>query len=567
MFGFVKTEKEPLTDARSAQRWLASLDPHDLLGAHAQVVQEVGRLGSAGRRRKPSELEALFAVDAGTAALRAALDAQYIEHASRSPKVEQQLWHAMHDLGHAFQQAYRAFERELLAREPNARWTALLPDLLAREVMQLAADARVRMHRYEQWIPAKWLELHERYGLALGHGVHRQKLALADAAATVTIEQKYIAALVLHLANAGNLDRPQLQWLGEQLGRWCTRLRLSRGSRGPTALYVDLAHGGGLRRRGSAPLHGPVLFLDTEPLHSLLLQYVMAVEQKIRSEPLSPRTTQRLERIGLLTKVAAQIDTEYRPVTRRGERTAAAGKVDALVGFHNIFGFLREEQRAPTPELDSVTTFSGTLDIAMFGHMRDEQERRQALADRRLGTFAPPGGAWDIRDVSLTGVRLVAPMAAVATLTLGMLVALKARREAVWTLGIVRRMRRVSADSAEIGLQRIADSITIIELAAQQVTHDDDAPTGAGAASRRWRTLRGLFLAMHPRSRDGAVQSIILPAGEYDEHQHFRLRTRTSEYSIHFGSVMERQSDWVWAAVQSLPLARRIDVAASTGAT
>ncbi len=565
MFGF-NAEKQPLADVRSAQRWLASLDPSDLLGTQAQVVAQVAPLAEPNRRRKPAELEALFAVDAGTVALRSALAGQYIDHAHRSPKVEQQLWRALSELGNAFQHAYRAYERDIVGRAASARWSALLPELLAREVMQLAADARTRMQRYEQWIPAKWLELHERFGLALGHGMHRRKLELAGEDAPITIEQKYIGVLALQLANAGNLDRPQLHWLAQQLERWCTRLRLSRSSPGPSALYVDFSHGGGLRRRTATPLEGAVLFLDTEPLHSLVLQYVIAIEQKIRSEPLSPKTTLRLERIALLTKVATQVDTEYRPVARRGERTAAAGRIDALVGFDNISGYLREEQHAPATEVDSVTTFSGTLDLAIFGRMRDEQERRRALVQRRLAAFAAPGGPWEMKDVSLTGLRLVAPMAAVGTLTLGTLVALRAQREPVWILGIVRRMRRVSADTAEVGLQRIADSIAAVDLATQQVAAEGAAAEGE-TLSRRWRPLRGLFLAMHSRSRDGAVQSLILPATEYGEHKRFRLRTATSEYTIHFGRLMERQPEWVWAAVQSLPLARRIAATAPAGAT
>ena len=51
-------------------------------------------------------------------ALRDALTAQYIEHASRSSKIENQLWSALFDLTQAFLLAYQAFAREIV--EPRA---------------------------------------------------------------------------------------------------------------------------------------------------------------------------------------------------------------------------------------------------------------------------------------------------------------------------------------------------------------------------------------------------------------------------------------------------------------
>src|SRR5581483_7276089 len=168
----------------------------------------------------------------------------------------------------------------------------------------------------------------------------------------ITIEHIYIVVLALQLANAGNLSRSQIDWLATQFDDWCSSLRLSVSSPGASAFYVDVTQRVGLRRRTAAPLEGQVLFLDTDPLHAILQHYIMAIEQKVRQQPLSPKTARRVERLILLTKVAAQIDSQFRPVERRGERTVAVGKVDALVGLNNICGYMREEA-APAHEMDS----------------------------------------------------------------------------------------------------------------------------------------------------------------------------------------------------------------------
>ena len=105
----------------------------------------------------------------------------------------------------------------------------------------------------------------------------------------------------------------------------------------------------GCSRRTPAPLEGRVLFLDTRPLHAMLMQNVVMLEQKIKAQPLSDATPQRSEQLDLLTKLASQVDPEFKPFARRGERTAAAGAVDAIVGFAKISGYLRDEERDADP--------------------------------------------------------------------------------------------------------------------------------------------------------------------------------------------------------------------------
>ena len=97
------------------------------------------------------------------------------------------------------------------------------------------------------------------------------------------------------------------------------------------------------------------------------------------------------------------------------------------------------------------------MELAVFGRMRNEVDRRIELARRRLAKFAPPGGPWEVKDVSQTGFRLIAPMSVANAVTLGTLAAIRPHGQTPWTLGIVRRMKRLTADRAEIGLQVIAN--------------------------------------------------------------------------------------------------------------
>jgi len=166
MFGFGKTIKDPLADDKTAERWLASFPVNDPLAMHAEVLAQLGMVADRAARRTPQRLESVYYIDAHTDELRKTLTAQYIEHANRSSKIEHQLWSALFDLTQAFLLAYQAFSREVSDHAQSSKWQALLPELVCRQVVHLGLDAKVRLYRYEQWIPAKWAELHTLFALA-----------------------------------------------------------------------------------------------------------------------------------------------------------------------------------------------------------------------------------------------------------------------------------------------------------------------------------------------------------------------------------------------------------------
>ena len=314
----------------------------------------------------------------------------------------------------------------------------MLPELIARQMTHLGHDARIRHFRYEQWIPAKWAELHTLFTLACSKQIERQPLPVHPDGGTTTIEHEYLIVLVLQLLNSGNLSARQLEWV------WLAARRVvpaaapvARAAVGQCVLCrsrqpdgAAAAPAGAARRPRAVPRHPRAA--------SLLLQNVVVIEQKIKGQPLSTKTARRSEQLNLLTKLASQVDPEFRPFARRGERSSAEGSVDAIVGLARISGYLREEERAPIPAFDIAKSFGGTMELAVFGRARDEKNRRREQATLRLAQFAAPGGPWEVKDVSQTGFRLLAPMSAAGAVTLGTLTAIRPQRAG----DVVARHRR-----------------------------------------------------------------------------------------------------------------------------
>ena len=195
--------------------------------------------------------------------------------------------------------------------------------------------------------------------------------------------------------------------------------------------------------------------------------------------------------------------------------------------------------------------FSDSIEIASFGRMRNEHARPQEEARRRLASYAGPGGAWEVRDVSRTGYRLVAPMVEINAVTLGTLVAMRSQGQALWTLGIVRRMKRLTTERAEIGLQIIANNLAGVELA-EQKRGDSGYLVHGETETVNERRFLGLFLSLRKRESETAIRTLIVPAGEYQAGKRLRMSVARSSHPIAFGRLLEQQPDWIWATVESL---------------
>ena len=158
--------------------------------------------------------------------------------------------------------------------------------------------------------------------------------------------------------------------------------------------------------------------------------------------------------------------------------------------------------------------------------------------------------AWDIRDVSHTGYRLVAPMSVINSVTLGTLVAIRAHGQSLWTLGIVRRMKRLTSERAEIGLQVIANNLVGVELF-EQKRGDADYSVDGVVPTVSGRRFPGLFLSLRRRDSEATIQTLIVPAGEYQPGKRMQMRVARVSQQIAFGRLLEQQPEWIWATIES----------------
>ncbi|HEX3171205.1 MAG TPA: hypothetical protein VHQ88_11495, partial [Burkholderiales bacterium] len=166
MFGFLTAQKDsgdPLQSAKAAAAWLRQLPALDVIGRQQHVIQALDAVRGTQRPIDLNRITAIEFVDAALGADRRQLIKQYIENIETSPKLAERIWQALWEMSQAFTLAYQQALESALPQAGNARWRAALPLLFVRFVHFHGTDAKLRVFKYERWIPAKWIELHQAY--------------------------------------------------------------------------------------------------------------------------------------------------------------------------------------------------------------------------------------------------------------------------------------------------------------------------------------------------------------------------------------------------------------------
>src|SRR5437868_3732087 len=147
-------------------------------------------------------------------------------------------------------------------------------------------------------------------------------------------------------------------------------------------------------------------------------------------------------------------------------------------------------------------------------------------------------------------MRLMTPMKAAIDLPIGTLVAIRPQSRAQRTLGIVRRMRRHTSERTEIGLEIIASTLAGVDLVEQRRNAEADYLVDGDEGMINGRSFIALFLTLKKSDNGQAVQSLIVPASEYQASKRLTLVTSKSIYRVVLGGPIEQQGEWVWTAVE-----------------
>jgi hypothetical protein len=565
MFGFLTTGTkeiaDPLVSAKSVAGWLRHLPALDVIGRQQQVMQAFDAMRQS---RKPIDLarvQAIELLDAALGADRRQLIKQYVENYDSGPKLAERIWQAIYDMSQGFIYAYQSALEEALRQGANARWKPLVPLLFARLVHYYGTDAKLRVFRFERWIPAKWMDLHRTYLRASELAVDRVTVVLPSAgpnATQWTVEQEYVYVLLIHQLNTGNMTPPQLDWAMSQLRAWSRRLQLDAVPRSPEGFFVDVAGKSGLGRRTGNDSGSMLRYLDTTPLAESLERAIAALRQA-ESTDQGPAGPINQLRIAILEKVSPSVSPNLNAELRRDPRIACAVAARVRIGLSRVCHELMQrlppdavDRRPPARNRSRCSPWPTAR--ARKRHVPDEHDSLAAS----LSSFSDP--MWQVKDRSIAGLRIAASGGIGQALALGALVAVRQSDLTDWVLGVVRRLNKVSSEEVEAGMSIIADRLVPVTLHAVRQAKDDMGFVVDGIdVSTMGARFHGLYLP--PPSRPDkplAVKTLIVPTQEYSEGRSVMLTTGRSVYTVALRHLVEQRADWSWCAIQIVEKKSRV---------
>ena len=500
MFGFLnpaaKDTSDPLVNARTTAVWLKQLPALDVIGRQQHVMRAFEAMRGARRAVDLPRVEAVGFLDSALGADRRQLIKQYVENHESAARLADRILQAIFDLTQGFTYAYQTALEEAIAQKGNARWRAALPLLFARLLHYYGTEAKLRVFRFERWIPgqvdgpAPDVPACVR---ARRRSVSRPCWATSSPNATAwTPEQEYLNVLLIHQLNTGNLSPSQIDWACSQLRAWSRKLVLDAMPRSPEGFFVDLAGRTGLTRRTGQDAGSMLRYVDTTPLADSLERAIVALRGSEATDQ-GPGAAMNQQRVMILEKVRPAVAPNIDHDLRRDPRVACEVAAKVRIGLARI---TRELAFKDVPETGGDAGAAGEQ-IEVFA-VADAPRNRRRVPDEHdslaasLSSLSDP--MWQVKDRSVAGLRIAASGGIGASLALGGLVAIRQPEMPGWVLGVVRRLNKLSTEDVEAGVSIIADQV--VPVVAQRQARAEGRPRLRRQRHRRLHDRRAVRRAL-----------------------------------------------------------------------
>ena len=235
---------DPLQNRKVASAWFGKLPALDVLARQQQVLHAFSVMRRSWTEISRDRISAIAYIDAAFESEHRRLIQWYLENLSTSPRLAARFRQAAIEVNQSFIDAYQTALDPACGRAGQLRWKPLIPLLFTRLIRCHGIDAKLRLFNREQWIPARWTELHQLFLRATELRVESVPVTLDKSdpfAASRSAEQEYVYVLLIAQLDTGNLSPAELQWASVQLRAWTDDIKLDAAPPPSGGFYVDLA--------------------------------------------------------------------------------------------------------------------------------------------------------------------------------------------------------------------------------------------------------------------------------------------------------------------------------------
>ena len=535
------------------EEFCRSLPRQDPIAAQKLLCEALSRLVL---NRKPDErqLSALLSFDRHAHQISKRLLVQYGEGDGQLGSLDRRVFLSAQRLSRSFAQAYELFLGHV-ENSADKSWRENAGTVLVRLFRHRQVELMLRLFRYKKRNSEQWRQLHRAYQFAQVQGLVNdcmpRSLPGDKSAPDQTLEQQFIQILLVGAMNTGQFSPRELLWASNWIARWRSLLTLQSADANGEArgewngFVVDLRGAEGLKRFYAGET-GDFLHLDTAPLMGAIDKEVAALNDA-PTAPNSPVSTERDGRGVLLSKLRMLFAPDLVSIKRRGDRKPVAFSVQAISGLPHIVQVLREEaQRKTKPMAASAAQVEEITIIApASGHTRMMSTSGAAgLAPLSIATaFGAKPQTWQVKDRSDSGCRMRGQTTDLNGLIPGSLIAIREGENAQWTVGVVRRLRRLMVDHVEISVEHIGRKPRFVKVATD---YHPDPYINDGPNKNTQRCLGALYLPASEKHPTMPIKTLLVPASAFNAGRAITLLSSTAIYTLRLNKPLEQQSGFVW---------------------
>lgn len=530
---------DPLSSVQAVTRWTDNLPVGDALKAQGEILLELKRFNDEEAPLSKERLLILMLLDEKSQYTQSILSRQYLRNPRMSRTVESQLWHTIYHLNWEVLRAYHNFIIEYARNPAKSRLKAMMPIVTLRALRGFRHVIKWRTIRYLHPGAKTWSRLHQLYQVAETQGFHQTRLlAYPDDAHESTCEGEYLHTLMLDQANSGSLYPRQIDLIDIWIAGWRDKLRLEKKlDMARHVLAIDLTKDRGAKR-----------VRNNSPELSMRYWSTMELLDQIRSIQAQLHTGTAPARLGLTENVRVSeslelldhLSRQWAPLTAREQRRTPRKTVKKIVeivhGLSSIIAHIKESRKNDDASLNGGNlSYDEHNDVNIYGFVTNRTLDRTTYASAP-GLRASGIERWVMEDESEYGFGTTIETKDKDWLRVGALVGLRLDKTADWSLGIVRRLSRLSEAESSVGIEILLGKPLDVFLYSQQTS----VYTVDGLDTQNGRATMACLLF-----DDDNDPSIIIDPAHYHRGTIFEYRFLLGSRNVQMAEPIDHGEGWI----------------------
>lgn len=533
---------DPISSLKAVTRWVDSLTIGDPLKAQAEIMAELKRFNDSNESPSKERLLILMTLDDKSQGLQAIFSHQYLRNPRMSRVAESELWHAIYQLNWEILRGYHTHVFGYFRDQGKGDFKAMIPIVTLRALRGFRHVIKWRSIRYMHPGEKSWARLHQLYQIAENQGFHQTRLlTYPDEERESSCEAEYLHTLMLNQADTGSFYPRQIDLIDRWLGNWCESLHLEQTMDVERhTLAVDMTRDRGARRVRNMGLEPSTRYWSTLEL----LNRIKGIQSEIHAgvTPARLGLTEHVrvaESLELLSHLVRQWGALTSREQRRKPRMAVKKVVEIVHGFptimtHMLESSLDEEQ----PRVDEHWLREEAVDVHVYGFITDRtHDRITASGIKPVSRYLRDIERWVMEDESECGYGTTTQTRDKDWLRVGALVGLRTDKEGDWSLGVVRRLSRLSETESSVGFETLRGKPLVVILRGEQ---DDSGYVVNGVNSGEAKTnIDGLIL------NEGDGPMMVLDPMHYQRKAVLEYTQSRVRKTIRLGDLVEQGEGWL----------------------